>query len=266
VKAVNLIPRDGRRGIHGPRGLGFSPTYLVLALLGLALVFVTVYVLTANSVSDRKARLVSLQAQLSAQQAAANRLAAYVQFEKLAQTRAATVRQIASARFDWYRALSQLSRVVPANTSLQTLTGTVAPGASAAGPTGSGASTLRSDISVPAFELTGCTKTQDDVARLMSRLRLINGVTRVTLGSSQKPGSAAAGSTVGAASSGGCGANAPAFDLIVFFQSLPNAGPTGLVAPQPTAASPGQSGTGATSQTTSASPSQQASTTTGGSK
>ena len=232
MKAVNLIPRDARRGGRAAVGFGFSPSYLMLGLLALALVLVTVYVLAANTVSDRKAKLASVRAQLSAEQAEVSRLSSYVQFEKLAETRAATVREIASARFDWYRALSDLSKVVPANTSLQSLTGTVAPGASASGAGGAGgsSSSLRGDLSVPAFELNGCTKSQDDVARLMSRLRLINGVTRVTLGSAQKQGSAVSGAAVSSGSSGGCGANAPSFDLVVFFQALPNAGPTGVTA------------------------------------
>jgi Tfp pilus assembly protein PilN len=216
--------------------------YAVLAVLAVALVLVTVYVLTANTISDRKAKLASVRAELNTQQALAARLSSYVQFEKLAETRVQTVRQIASARFDWYQALSDLSKVVPANTSLQSLAGTVAPGASAAGSAASGgaASSLRSDVTAPAFELTGCTRTQDDVARLMSRLRLINGVTRVTLGSSQKAG-ATAGAAVASPTGGGCGISTPSFDLLVFFQPVPGAGPTGVtsVSAQPASATTG---------------------------
>jgi Tfp pilus assembly protein PilN len=246
VRAVNLIPREGRRGGVAVGGLGFSPGYAVLAVLALALVLVTVYVLTANTVSDRKAKLASVRAQLTVEQAHAARLSNYVQFQKLAQTRAETVRELAGSRFDWYRALSDLSKVVPANTVLASLTGTVAPGASAPGGTSSGgASALRGAISAPAFELTGCTKNQDDVARLMSRLRLIDGVSRVTLGNSQKGNAPAGGTavTTGSASGSGCVGNGPTFDLVVFFQPLPGAGPTGIssVSAQPasgTAATP----------------------------
>ncbi len=58
------------------------------------------------------------------------------------------------------------------------------PGASAGG--GGAGSSLRADITAPAFELTGCTVNQDDVARLMSRLRLVNRVTRVSFSNSQE--------------------------------------------------------------------------------
>lgn len=245
MKAVNLIPKDARRG-HGPSvGFGLSPAYIVLGLLAVALVFVVVYVTTSNTISDRKAQLANVQSQLTAQQAEAARLAKYVQFASLAQTRIQTVRQIAAARFDWYQALSDLSKVVPANTSLESLTGTVAPGASAGTTGGSNASGLRSDIPVPAFELVGCTQTQDDVARLMSRLRVIHGVTRVTLGNSQKTGTTGSGAAVSGGGAAGCGVNAPTFDLIVFFGPLPGAGPTGV-----TAVSPVSTATGASPATT----------------
>jgi Tfp pilus assembly protein PilN len=195
-----------------------------------ALLFVTLYALSANTISSRKAKLSSLRAEVTQEQALASRLATYTAFEKLASTRAETVREIAATRFNWYGALSDLAKVVPANTSLQSLYGSVAPGATtsatSAGVGAGAASSLRSDLSVPAIELTGCTKTQDDVARLMSRLRVINGVTRVTLGDSQKPDSSVATASV-STTGGGCGRNAPTFDLVVFFQALPGAGPTG---------------------------------------
>lgn len=259
MKAVNLIPKDARRARGLAPGFGVSPAYPVLGVLAVALVFVVVYVLTSNTISSRKAQLANVNAQLTAQQAEAARLAKYVQFETLAQTRVQTVRQIAAARFDWYRALSDLSKVVPADTSLQALTGTVAPGASAGGTSGGSASGLRGDITAPAFELAGCTKTQDDVARLMSRLRVINGVTRVTLGNSQKPGGNG-GSAVSATGGGGCGGDAPTFDLVVFFQPLAGAGATGVtsVASTPTAGTP----TATTAQATPATTASTATTTT----
>ena len=187
-----------------------------------------------------------MNVEVAQEQALAARLASYAKFAQLAQARAQTVRQIAATRFDWHGALSDLSKVVPANTSLQSLTASVSPTATVEGGgiTGSGAGTgLRSDISSPALELTGCTKTQDDVARLMSRLRLINGVTRVTLGDSHKQDSAqaatavssGAGSPTGSSATHDCGPNTPTFDLVVFFAPLPGAAAAGA---KPTSAKP----------------------------
>jgi Tfp pilus assembly protein PilN len=250
VKAVNLIPTDAGRGsgaTAGPR----VPAIAILGVLGVAVAFVTVYVLTTNTISERQAKVGVLQAQAARANAQAASLNKYTQFEQLAQTRAQTVREIASTRFNWHTALADLSKVVPASTSLQSLIGSVAPGASvgdAGGASGGAAlSTLRADISAPAFELTGCSSTQDDVARLMSRLRLINGVTRVTLGDSQKPGGASS-TTSSTSTAGGCGANAPVFDLVVFFQPLPGASAQGA-ATATGGASPPQAGTATTATT-----------------
>jgi Tfp pilus assembly protein PilN len=232
MKAVNLIPTDTKRSgaraaASAPRGPGAA----LIGLLVIALAFVTVYVLTSNTIKDRKAKIAAVQTQVTAAKAAAARLTNYVNFTKLASNRDATVRQIATQRFDWHAALSDLSKVVPANTSLQSLLGTVSPTASVNGSGGSGGGSangtgaLRASINAPAFEMSGCTATQDDVARLMSRLRLVNGVQRVTLADSHKPDGASAGAAVASASSGsasgGCPTNWPTFDLVIFFQALP---------------------------------------------
>jgi Tfp pilus assembly protein PilN len=225
MRAVNLIPADARgRGRNRGPSTGMAlPTYVLLGFLAAAVALVTIYVLTNNSITSRTATLNSLKTQVSQEQAAAARLGEFTKFASLAQTRISTVRSIAAARFDWHAALSDLSKVVPANTTLQSINGSVVPGASAGGAGGGG--TLRSDITAPAFELTGCTASQDDVARLISQLRLINGVTRVSFSNSQATGANA--STAGG-STQGCGANGPTFDLIVFFQPVANAGATGV--------------------------------------
>ncbi len=229
MRAVNLIPADSR-GRGGSRGASTGmalPVYVLLGFLGAAVALVTLYVLANNSISSRTATLNNLKAQVTQEQAAMTRLGEFTKFASLAQTRVSTVKAIAAARFDWHAALSDLAKVVPANTTLQTVSGTVVPGASAGGSGGSGA--LRSDITAPAFELTGCTTSQDDVARLISQLRLINGVTRVTFSNSQASGTS--GSSAGGPSQG-CGGG-PTFDLVVFFQPVPNAGVSGVTSIAP---------------------------------
>lgn len=233
MRAVNLLPADSR---HGASGGGFSlgqlgTVHVVLGVLVIVLAYVTADVLTSNTISQRKTQLASLQAQLTQEQAQIARLNSYTQFAQLAQQRATTVRQIASSRFDWHGALTDLSKVMPANTTLESITATVAPGATVSGAGGStGSSNVRGAINAPAFELKGCTGTQDDVARFISRLRLINDVQRVTLEDSAKassgPGGTTTVSSAAGGASGGCAGNGPTFDLVVFFQPLPG-GPTG---------------------------------------
>lgn len=267
MKAVNLIPSEGRsRGFS--TDVSFSPVHAVLALLAVAVAFATIYVLTGNTISKRRAEIATVRAQTAQERVRAGQLTNYVSFDQLAQARAQTVRQIATTRFDWHGALTDLSKVVPANTSLQSLFGSVAPQVTTSGNSGgSGVSSqLRNDIAAPAFELTGCSKTQDDVARLISRLRLINGVTRVTLGDSVKASGAQGGASVSSGTgpgtggqAAGCGANAPTFDLVVFFKPLHGADPTtGVPATAPAPGSPAAgtpaAGTPAAATTTTGAP------------
>jgi Tfp pilus assembly protein PilN len=227
VRAVNLIPADARRGGRGDIASLRGPGSAVIGVLVVALVMVVLYVTAANDVSSAQGQLNGLQQQVSQTQALAGKLNGYTQFAALAKARVETVREIASGRFDWEQALSDLSRVVPSNTTLTSLSATAAPGDGTAGG-GSSAGGLRGDITAPAFEVSGCTATQDDVARLMSRLRLIRGVTRATLSDAVKSSSGSpSGSSSSGSTSAGCGAGGPTFDLVVFFQPLPTvAAPT----------------------------------------
>ncbi|HZU61066.1 MAG TPA: PilN domain-containing protein [Solirubrobacteraceae bacterium] len=252
MKAVNLVPAESRKGGADLR-LVRGPGAAVVGVLAAALVLVTLYVVASNDVTSRQAQLASLRQQLSQTKALAASLSGYTKFAQLAQARVQTVREIATSRFDWQRVLSDLSRVVPANTTLSSLAATVTPGASAGASSSSGG--LRGALAVPAFELQGCTASQDDVARLMSRLRLITGVTRVTLASAVKAGSSAAGSAGPSTSSGsgGCKSNPSTFDLVVFFQPPAGSG-AGTTAGAGTPAAPTTSTSSTTSTTSTTTP------------
>lgn len=241
MRAVNLIPADSRGRSRGPSTGMQIPVFVLLGFLAAAVALVTVYVLTNNTITSRQATITSLKAQVAQEQAAANRLGEFSKFSQLAQTRIGTVRSIAAARFDWHTALVDLSKVVPSNTTLQSIVGTVVPGASAGGGS---SSSLRADVTAPAFELTGCTANQDDVARLMSRLRLIDGVTRVSFSNSQESNTAtpSGGGASGGSGAQTCVANAPQFDLTVFFTPVVNAGPNGVTAVSGVTATSGTTG------------------------
>ena len=169
------------------------------------------YVLSTNVVKQRQASLATVSAKNDATVKRAAELKPYADFQTLAQERASTVQALASARFDWEQSLRDLSRALPKDVYLSSLKGTV--GSSAA----TGGSGLRSAISSPAIELSGCTKSQPAVARLMSRLRNVQGVTRVSLSKSEKADASAggaAGTTVGPCGKG----TPPSFEVVVFFE------------------------------------------------
>jgi Tfp pilus assembly protein PilN len=231
VRAVNLIPADSVRA--GGRSGGGA--YVVLAVLAALVAGVAYYVLTDNAIAGRRAQLAQLQTQTRAAQQQADATKPYRDFAALAQARVQTIRQLGAARFDWHHALSQLSRVLPGNVWLSSLLGTVAPGVSVEGGGGAGAtSALRSALPNPAIELTGCTTDHDSVVRLISRLRLIDGVQRVALADSSKE-VADGGGGAGGGAGGDCRhghPNLPQFDLVVFFAPLP-------AVPSPSTAVPG---------------------------
>jgi Tfp pilus assembly protein PilN len=227
MRAVNLIPADAKRASRGSSGAKALPTYLVLGVLAIAVGLVTLYVLASNNVSQRQAKVTTLQAEVAQVQARSDSLSHYAQFSQMTQGRISSVRQLASTRFDWHATLAQISQVVPKNTSLATLNGTAVTAVAVTGSTAT--ATAAAAPAGTTIELTGCTKTQPDVAKLMSRLRLIDGVNSVSLNSSTKQesgaGSPASGSTASGSASGGsaqgCGNNTPSFDLKIGFASQP---------------------------------------------
>ena len=222
MRAVNLIPPDvagGGRSSGGP--------LLLIGALAALLALVTVHVLTGNTISERKSELASVHRQLVVAQAVADATRPYRDFAALAQARVETVRQLGSARFDWHRTFADLSTVIPDDVWLTSLTGTVTTGVSVAGGESGGAGALRSAIPNPAIELSGCTVGHESVVRLISRLRLLRTVERVSLADSSKDGG------------GECQhghTDLPAFHLVVFFAPIPVVQPpvtaqTGTAAP-----------------------------------
>jgi Tfp pilus assembly protein PilN len=260
MKAVNLIPSDAPGGRSGGARTGVA-TYAVLGVLAVLLAGVTAFVLTGNDVAKRRDELATLQTQATAVQLQAERLHPYVQFATLAQARVETVRQLGAARFNWHRAFTDLSTVLPDNVWLTSLLGTVAPGVTVDGGTSGGTNSLRSSVPNPAIELTGCTTSHDDVVRLVSRLRLLHGVQRVSLADSMEEDSTA-GSSGGGGSSGGSDgdcrhghANFPQFDVVVFFAPLPTAqAPASAAATATTASAPAPAAAATPSTTTATTP------------
>jgi Tfp pilus assembly protein PilN len=225
MKAINLLPPDSRGLPKGgapkvatapeePAGIG---AFVLLGALALCVAALAAYVLTTNTVKDRQANLdaVTVQAQTVAQRAA--ELKPYADFQQMAETRIQTVKDLAASRFDWEQALRDISRVVPADVTLTTLDGTISSDAG-------GSSSVRGAIAAPAIELKGCTRGQTQVATLLSRLRSVDGVTRVTLTKSTKPEpTATAGGSAVPATAGSeqatCGTGRPpSFELIMFFE------------------------------------------------
>ncbi|HEX6025391.1 MAG TPA: PilN domain-containing protein, partial [Solirubrobacter sp.] len=191
--------------------------FVVLGVLAAAVAGVAGLVLTDNTIKQRKADLAEVEARQKALQAQAAQLKPFADYDTMAKARVQTVRDLAGSRFDWEQALRDLSRAVPADVSLTSLSGDISAGA------GGGGNQLRGAISAPAITLQGCAPGQTQVARLMARLHNVEGVTRVSLSSSAATKTEAnADSTTDELElrkAQPCGEGAPpAFDIVVFFE------------------------------------------------
>ena len=237
MKAVNLIPVEERRGTSAGGRSGAS-AYAVLGALAVLVVMVAAWTLTGKTVSERKDKLASLEQQASAAEAQANKLAAYSAFSDLRKKRAETVASIARSRFDWAHVMHEIARVIPPDAHLTGLSGTVSSQAQA--PNGAGqALSLRGSNPGPAIDIVGCANGQQNVSRMISRLRLIDGVEHVTLAESSKNDSATGGSGSSAGDDGECRYNSriAKFDVLLLFAAPPAvAGPS--TAPTAGAAAP----------------------------
>lgn len=180
MRAVNLMPADARSGRGGAGAAGYAG-YVVLAALAALLAVAALWGLAAKQVADRQARVDQLAVEAQSAEARASAAAPYEAFSRLAKDRVATVTALSATRFDWATALREVSRVLPADVWLTEINGS--SGASSSqlpSPTASAAP-------APKFRLDGCTTSQAKVARLMSRLRTIDGVRSVELSRSEKP-------------------------------------------------------------------------------
>jgi hypothetical protein len=240
MRAVNLIPSESRSGRSATAGRSGGVAYAVLAALGGLAVLALLYGMAHHQVSSRRAEAASLTARAQTAQAQASQLAPYTSFASMRQQRAQAVSELVDARFDWAHAFHELGRVLPQDATITSLEGTVgstpeaaaAPSATAkAGAAASASSTAAASPaaatatassatppgSVPTFSLSGCATSQQEVALTLQRLRLIDGVSAVSLKSSTKAGAGGAGSAAGS-----CPGSNPAFSVQVTFTPLPS--------------------------------------------
>ena len=179
MRAVNLIPTEERRTAGAPGRTG-GAVYLVLGLLAVVVLAASAYAITTNQVNQRKSDLQKTTLEADAAEAEAAAVKPYADFASLKDQRVQTVQSLASTRFDWHQLMDQFARAIPSNVWL-----TPSRARSPRRPA------PRAARPAPRSPSRGCTTSHKDVARLMTRLRLIEGVNDVTLSSSQKADAAA---------------------------------------------------------------------------
>jgi hypothetical protein len=246
MRAFNLIPADERGNASIDTGKSGGGALVVLGLLGVLVVFALLYGSASRQISSQRSQVATLHARTQLAEAQAARLSPYVSFMELHEQRVQAVHQLVDSRFDWAHAFHEIGRVLPKDASLSSLSGTIgstsdtsaassaAKAASAASSTAGAAATAAPSStaaagvtvasatppgSVPTFTLSGCATSQAEVALTLDRLRLIDGVSEVTLQSSTKAGGSGGGG--GSGSAGGCKGSQPAFAMQIIFDPLP---------------------------------------------
>jgi Tfp pilus assembly protein PilN len=222
MRAVNLIPSDQRSGgTVGARSGG--AVFLVLGLLGGLAVLALLYGNSHHQLESRRAETATLDARARQVQAQAAQLAPYASFMALREQRLNSITQLIGGRFDWSNAMGELSRVLPTDVALSSLTGAIGSAAAttlsskaASTPSSSAVSSATPPGTTPSLTLAGCATSQTVVAQMLVRLRLISGVSSVALQSSTKPDGSGA-------STGPCPTSGPVFNVVVDFEPLPTA-------------------------------------------
>src|SRR3954470_5274186 len=203
MNAVNLLPEKHRP--RKPTGGRAGSGYVLLGVLGAVLLGVVGYVFTLNSINESKSKTTEARVEAARLSDQANSLGPYGDFAKIKAERVASVRDLASQRFDYERLVLELAHVLPSDVWLTSAAanstgGTdspAAPGSPAPAPAG------------PTLTLQGCARDQSQVAVTLVRLRELQGASDVTLDHSTRGADADAAATPAAGQGGtadtGCG-------------------------------------------------------------
>lgn len=176
MRAVNLLPRDdageGRRMPPMPVLVGCVGVVLVTAVL--ALLFLS----ASSSVANQRRALEQAQAEYAAIPAPPPPSPIDSQLPQQRQTRVSALATALGQRVAWDRLLREVSQVVPSDVWLVTL--------NAVAPTVAPAAAVTTGGTLPqGFTVTGCTYSQDSVARFLARLDVVPDLSSMTLGKSE---------------------------------------------------------------------------------
>lgn len=183
MRAINLLPRDA-----GADGRKAPPLPVLVACVGTVLVTALLAVMFLSASSKvAHARLALQQAQAAYAQVPSPPPPSPVdaQLPQQRQTRVTALATVLGQRIAWDRLMREVSQVVPSDVWLLTL--------DAQSPTISAPSTPGATLP-QGFIVTGCTYSQDSVARFLARLDLVPDLRNMTLGNSSGGAAAAGGS------------------------------------------------------------------------
>ncbi len=186
MRAVNLLPGDeanqGRKVPPLPVLVGCIGTVVISALL--AVMFLS----ASAGVAKKQSALEQVQAQYAAIPAPTPASPVVAELPQQRQTRVTALSTVLGQRVAWDRLLREVSQVVPSDVWLVTLNAlapSIAPAAAATPAAGA--------APPQSFMVTGCTYSQDSVARFLARLAVVPDLSDMTLGKSESSDSGGGG-------------------------------------------------------------------------
>jgi Tfp pilus assembly protein PilN len=194
VRAVNLLPLDEQAG-----GRKLPPLPVLAGCIGTVLVtaLIAVMFLSASAgVASKQRALETVQAQYNAIPAPPPPSPVVSQLPQQRQNRVTALAGVLGQRIAWDRLLREVSQVVPSDVWLVTLNATSPALAAPRTPVTTAQATVPTG-----FTVTGCTYSQDSVARFLARLQIVPDLTDMTLGKSASSGDSS--------SAGGASGNCP---------------------------------------------------------
>jgi Tfp pilus assembly protein PilN len=189
MRSVNLLPRD-----DASQGRRLPPPPVLAACVGAVVITAALAVMflsASGNVGKQQRALEDAQATYSALPVPAAPSAAETALPELRSTRITALASALGQRVAWDRLLREVSQIVPSDVWLVTLNAQApALGAAAAAAATPGSVTQT-------FTITGCTYSQESVARFLARLEVVPDLSDMTLGRSDAggDGGGAGGST-----------------------------------------------------------------------
>lgn len=195
MRPVNLLPARYR-----PRkgGSGDSKTsYIALGALGLLVLAVFGYVITANKVSSTNSQIAETRQQITDAQTQAVTLQQFGDFAGIKEARLSAVKSLATARIDWERLFREMAHVLPESVWLTEFQSQATEA--------DGGGEMQ-----PRLTLKGCAKDHAEVADAMVRLRELHAAEDVELtstvaGEKEEPTGFGAPAPAQQSDDGGCG-------------------------------------------------------------
>jgi hypothetical protein len=211
MRPVNLIPEELRPRVPGEGDVRVA--YGVLGALALILVMVLVSISYSNKLATITDETAAIQAEADSHQASASSIV--VTPDTVAgevANRTLLVGGLAETRFPWGTALYDLSRSLPEDVTLDTIT---------AASTGTGGTDAKGNaISGASLALAGCTSGWVGYSRFMTWLKTMPGVANVVSSQSAIGASSTGGDATGVNRTKNCGPAPLTFALSVYYDPL----------------------------------------------